>query len=61
MLPLDPTTDDRLANAPHPRESRILLGADKAEQSFLEAYNSGRMHHAWILAGPEGSGKATFA
>ncbi len=61
MLPLDPNTDDRLANAPHPRESRIMLGAEKAEQSFLDAYNSGRMHHAWILAGPEGVGKATFA
>ncbi len=61
MLPLDPTTDDRLPNAPHPRESQIMLGAEKAEQSFLEAYNSGRMHHAWILSGPEGIGKATFA
>jgi DNA polymerase-3 subunit delta' len=50
-----------LPNAPHPRESRLMLGAEKAEQSFLEAYNSGRMHHAWILAGPEGVGKATFA
>jgi len=61
MLPLDPTTDDRLPNAPHPREARFMLGAEKAELSFLEAYNSGRMHHAWILSGPEGIGKATFA
>ena len=61
MLPLDPTTDDRLPNAPHPRESRLMLGTEKAEQSFLEAYNTGRMHHAWIFAGPEGVGKATFA
>jgi DNA polymerase-3 subunit delta' len=56
MLPLDPTTDDRLPNAPHPREALRMVGVNAVEASFLEAYNSGRLHHAWILAGPVGVG-----
>ncbi|MFW2829975.1 DNA polymerase III subunit delta' [Sphingomonas sp. ID0503] len=29
--------------------------------AFREALDSGRVHHAWLLAGPAGVGKATFA
>jgi DNA polymerase-3 subunit delta' len=52
---------DRLADTPHPRETQMLFGQDDAEQALLENYRSGRMHHAWILGGPEGVGKATLA
>ncbi len=52
---------DALPDAPHPRETRRIVGQDAAEAAFLEAYRSGRMPHAWILAGPEGVGKASFA
>jgi len=52
---------DRLAGAPHPRETFGLVGHVAAEQALLDAYRSGRMHHAWILSGPEGIGKATLA
>ena len=52
---------DRLAHAPHPRETRSLVGHDAEEGAFLEAYRSGRFPHAWILSGDEGVGKATFA
>ena len=52
---------DQLADAPHPRETAILLGQDVAEQTLLDAYRSGRIHHAWLLGGPEGIGKATLA
>lgn len=52
---------DRLANAPHPRFAQALIGQDAAEAAFLDAYRGGRFPHAWILGGPEGVGKATFA
>ncbi|PTQ11623.1 DNA polymerase III subunit delta' [Sphingomonas oleivorans] len=29
--------------------------------AFLDAARSGRLHHAWLLAGPQGIGKARFA
>jgi DNA polymerase-3 subunit delta' len=46
---------------PHPRETHELLGAARAEQAFVDAMARGRLHHAWLLAGPAGVGKATFA
>ncbi len=46
---------------PHPREMFDLQGAEEAERGWLEAMERGRMHHAWLLVGPEGVGKATFA
>lgn len=52
---------DRLDGAPHPRETLRLFGQHKAEQAFLTAYNSGRLHHGWLLTGPQGVGKATLA
>lgn len=38
-----------------------LLGHAAAERALLDAYRSGRMHHAWLIEGPEGIGKATLA
>ncbi|MEE2760133.1 MAG: DNA polymerase III subunit delta' [Pseudomonadota bacterium] len=38
-----------------------LVGQERAERSFLDAFNSGRCAHAWILSGPRGVGKATLA
>ena len=57
------TTDepDRLPIAPHPRETLALVGHEAQEQAFLDALRSGRTHHAWLLGGPEGIGKASFA
>lgn len=52
---------DRLIGAPHPRETRELFGQARAEAQFLAAYRSGRMPHAWLITGPEGVGKASFA
>lgn len=52
---------DRLAGIPHPREMLSLLGQEAAEAAFLSAYQAGKLHHAFLLAGPEGIGKATFA
>jgi len=44
-----------------PRAAQRLLGHEVAERTFLEAWNAGRLHHAWLLAGPRGIGKATLA
>ena len=38
-----------------------MIGHDAAEQAFVEAWAGGRLHHAWLLAGPQGMGKAAFA
>jgi DNA polymerase-3 subunit delta' len=45
----------------HPRDATRLEGLEGAEQAFLDALERGRLHHAWLLVGPEGVGKATFA
>lgn len=52
---------DRIEGAPHPRETGELFGQDQAQQSFLDAYNSGRLHSGWLITGPRGVGKATLA
>ncbi|MEQ6247666.1 DNA polymerase III subunit delta' [Sulfitobacter sp. HNIBRBA3233] len=52
---------ERLAGAPHPRETARLIGQDAAEKAFVDAFNGGRLHHAWMLTGPRGVGKATLA
>ena len=52
---------DRAPGAPHPRETPALIGQDTAERAFLDAYNADRLHHAWLITGPRGVGKATLA
>ena len=46
---------------PEPRENLVLFGHDAAERLFDEALTAGRLHHAWLLTGPHGVGKATLA
>ena len=45
----------------HPREVFDLIGHETAEAAFEASRRRGRLHHAWLLTGPEGVGKATFA
>lgn len=52
---------DQIDGAPHPRDTPHLFGQDPAQQAFLDAYATGRLHHAWLLTGPRGVGKATLA
>ncbi|MEM8631088.1 MAG: DNA polymerase III subunit delta' [Pseudomonadota bacterium] len=52
---------DREDGSAHPRETEVLIGQDVAEKEFLDSYNDGRLHHAWLLTGPKGIGKATLA
>jgi DNA polymerase-3 subunit delta' len=44
-----------------PRLTRRLTGHAKPQEDFLAALNGGRMPHAWLLTGPKGVGKASFA
>ncbi len=52
---------DKEPNAPHPRETFSYVGHDQQEQALFDAHRSGRMHHAWLLTGAKGIGKATLA
>ncbi len=38
-----------------------LYGHSEQITAFHEARTSGRMHHAWLLTGPQGIGKGSFA
>lgn len=44
-----------------PREVFDLQGHEATEEAFEATRARGRLHHAWLLTGPEGVGKATFA
>lgn len=46
---------------PHPRHVHTLFGQDEAEERAAAAIRSGRLHHAWMITGPKGVGKATLA
>jgi DNA polymerase-3 subunit delta' len=46
---------------PEPRENPELIGHESAEARFLSAWQSGRLPHGWLITGPRGIGKATFA
>lgn len=60
-LPEDSRDAGALDGTLHPRENFSLVGQNDAETQILDAYRSGRMHHAWLLTGMEGIGKATLA
>lgn len=53
--------EDEGAVYPHPRSRAELFGHNSAENLFLQAHKAGRLHHAWLIGGPLGIGKATFA
>lgn len=52
-----PAAEEALA----PRRNPDLVGHDEAERLLLEAWNSGRLPHAWLIGGTPGIGKATLA
>ncbi len=47
--------------APDPRANSNLRGHPEAEALLADALSSGRLHHAWLITGPTGIGKATLA
>jgi DNA polymerase III, gamma/tau subunits len=39
----------------------VIWGQDQAVEQFAGAWARRKLHHAWLLAGPKGVGKASFA
>src|SRR4029078_690306 len=39
----------------------VIVGQDRAVEGFASAWATRKLHHAWLLAGPKGVGKASFA
>ena len=52
---------DRLEGFAHPRETQAVYGHGPAERLLAAQLSSGKMHHAWLITGHEGIGKATLA
>ncbi|MBP0492969.1 DNA polymerase III subunit delta' [Roseomonas indoligenes] len=50
-----------MSSPPEPRSNPDLFGHDHAAAALRESALSGRMHHGWMLTGPQGVGKATLA
>ncbi|OOL19806.1 DNA polymerase III subunit delta' [Bombella intestini] len=48
-------------NPPEPRLAPHVYGHQAAIRQFEEACAFGRLHHAWLISGPAGVGKATLA
>lgn len=44
-----------------PRAAQKLVGAEDFQRLFLDVLKQGRLHHAWLIGGPDSCGKATFA
>ena len=45
----------------HPRQNSDLKGHGIAEDQLINAWTTGRLHHAWLISGRKGIGKATLA
>lgn len=58
---LAPEQYDTIPDIAEPAENPRLVGHDEAMIQVAEAYRAGKLHHAILLAGPAGIGKATFA
>lgn len=52
---------DRLDGFLHPRETADITGHEDAVAELAAAIATHRLHHAWLLSGPTGIGKATLA
>lgn len=56
-----PVETDKEPDAPHPRETYGFVGHEAEEAALAEALGGARMHHAWLITGAKGLGKATLA
>lgn len=46
---------------PHPRENPWIVGHEEAQARFVSEFERGQVHHAYLISGPKGIGKATLA
>jgi DNA polymerase-3 subunit delta' len=58
---LEIPTFDALDGLAPPHQQQLFFSHQEQEKALLSAWQSGKMHHAWLLTGPKGIGKATFA
>lgn len=56
-----PATHDAIDGVPSPSANPALFGHAGIRSFLAQAYQSGQMHHALLLEGPAGVGKATLA
>ena len=54
-------SSDQIEGYPHPKTAEKLFGHQFEEQEFLNCFESGKLHHGWLITGAKGIGKATFA
>lgn len=56
-----PSRHDTIDGVPEPSENPYLVGHQAAARQLASAFQAGRLHHALLLTGPAGIGKATLA
>ncbi len=66
MASLDKTSADILqadteAGCPHPREVYSIIGHGEEEKKLARLFANNELHHAWLISGTKGIGKATLA
>ena len=52
---------EKSISIPLPRENHLLFGHAAAQAQFLQEAERGLLHHAYLMSGPKGIGKATLA
>ena len=57
----EPSESDRIEGFAHPRETGDLIGHDVALSRAARAIRGGKPPQGWLISGPPGIGKATFA
>ena len=45
----------------HPKYTKEFIGHEREKKIFEDAFFNNTLHHSWLLEGPAGVGKATFA
>ena len=56
-----PDAWDDMEGVTPPSQTLDLIGHDSALELLVKNYRENRMHHAWLLSGLKGIGKATLA
>jgi DNA polymerase-3 subunit delta' len=56
-----PEIKDSVESTALARKTHRLVGHERAEREVLEALRARRFAHAWLVCGPQGVGKASFA